>query len=218
MSKRKTKEEWQSDSNEIHNNEFEIIGNPKNALDKVDILHKKCGNIINVTPHNHLRRYCIYCSNKNKKTKEECQRISNEIHNNEFIILDSPKNIKTNVRIKHIKCGSIIKMTINNHINHKNGCKYCSKNSLKSNKYWVNKCYEIWGGEFKIIDEVTNVWEKVKVKHSICGNILLKDMNNLIHSKRGCNICTSKSYGEIYIKEFFDVNNIKYITQKHLMV
>jgi very-short-patch-repair endonuclease len=214
MSKRKTIEEWQDESNIIHNKEFDILQIPKSGFDKIDVLHKKCGNVLKVSPRNHLKRYCTYCSGKKQKTKEECQVESDIIHNREFIILDTPKNVKENIRIFHKKCGSIINMTINNHLNHKNGCKKCSKNSLKSNEYWINKCKQIWDDEFKILDYVDNVWKKVRIEHSLCGSILIKDMNNLIHNKRGCSICTRKSYGEFYVKEFLDKNNIKYVNQK----
>lgn len=214
MSKRKTIEEWQDESNIIHNKEFDILQIPKSGFDKVDVLHKKCGNVLKVSPRNHLKRYCAYCSGKKQKTKEECQVESDIIHNGEFIILDTHKNVKENIRIFHKKCGSIINMTINNHLNHKNGCKKCSKNSLKSNEYWINKCRQIWDDEFKILDYVDNVWKKVRIEHSLCGSILIKDMNNLIHNKRGCSICTRKSYGEFYVKEFLDKNNIKYVNQK----
>ena len=186
MSKRKTIEEWQDESNIIHNKEFDILQIPKSGFDKVDVLHKKCGNVLKVSPRNHLKRYCAYCSGKKQKTKEECQVESDIIHNGEFIILDTHKNVKENIRIFHKKCGSIINITINNHLNHKNGCKKCSKNSLKSNEYWINKCRQIWDDEFKILDYVDNVWKKVRIEHSLCGSILIKDMNNLIHNKRGC--------------------------------
>ena len=214
MSKRKTKEEWQLESNKIHNNEFEILQDPLSGKDIVNVLHKKCNNILKITLSNHLRRYCVYCSGKKRKTKEECQIESDKIHNNEFTILEYPNSIKLNSLVLHKKCGEKINMSMNNHITHKNGCKKCSKNSLKSNRYWIDKCKDIWDDEFEIIDYVDNVWKKVQVKHKLCGSILIKDMNNLIHNKRGCNICTRKAYGEFYIKQFFDKNNIEYITQK----
>ncbi len=214
MSKRKTIEEWQYESNIIHNKEFDILQIPKSGFDKIDVLHKKCGNILKISPRNHLKRYCTYCSGKKQKTKEECQVESDLIHNSEFIILDTHKNVKENVRIFHKKCGSVINMTMNNHLNHKNGCKKCSKNSLKSNEYWIDMCKNIWGNEFKILDYVDNVWKKVRIEHSLCGSILIKDMSNLIHNKRGCSICTRKSYGEFYIKEFLDKKNIRYVSQK----
>ena len=214
MSKRKTKEEWQLESNKIHNNEFEILQEPSSGKDIVNVLHKNCKNILKITLSNHLRTYCVYCSGKKRKTKEECQIESDKIHNNEFIILEYPNSIKLNSLILHKKCGLKINMTMNNHLSHKNGCKKCSKNSLKSNEYWIKKCEEIWGDEFEIIDYINNVWKKVQVKHKLCGSILIKDMNNLIHNKRGCSICTRKSYGEFYIKEFLDKNNIRYVNQK----
>lgn len=214
MSVRKTKEEWQEESNKIHNSEFEIIDVPKSGQNNVNILHKICGNIISMKLNNHLKRYCKFCSKKHNRNISEYQLNSNQIHNNGFIIMDNPKNIKEKVRIRHIKCGRVLEMTMNNHLNHKNGCKFCSKYSLKSNDHWKSKCVEIWGDEFEILQEVNNVWDKVKVKHKLCGEILLKDMSNLIHNKRGCSICSKKEYGSIYIKNFLDKENIKYEQEK----
>jgi len=214
MSKRKTKEEWQLESNFIHNCEFEIIDDPKSGQDNVNILHKKCGNIISMKLNNHLKRYCKYCSNKNKKTREDWQVLSNSLHNNEFIILSDVNNGKEKVNILHKKCGNIISMTMNNHINHLNGCKKCAKNSLKSNDYWVNKCKDIWDSEYTLLENVNNVHKKIKIRHNSCGRILMKSMNNFVHNKRGCRYCSETTYGEDYIKKFLDKNNIRYIQQK----
>ena len=71
MSRRKTKEEWQLESNIIHNNEFEILQEPLSGQDLVNVLHKKCNNILNIRLNNHLKTYCAYCSGKKQKTKEE---------------------------------------------------------------------------------------------------------------------------------------------------
>lgn len=214
MSKRKTKEEWQLESNKIHNNEFEILQEPLSGQDLVNVLHKNCGNILKIRLNNHLKRYCVYCSGKKKKTKEDCQRESDRLYNKEFTIIEYPNNIKDNCSILHKNCGNILNIPMVKHLKLENGCNKCSKKSKKTNEYWINKCKEIWNDEFEIIDYVDNVWKKVQVKHKLCGSILIKDMSNLIHSKRGCNICTRKAYGEFYIKEFFDKNSIEYITQK----
>lgn len=189
MSKLKTKDEWQLQSNIIHNSEFEILQNPISAHDKVDILHKKCGNILSSSLNNHIKRYCKFCSNKNKKTKDEWQILSNEIHNNEFEILEDVKNGKTKIEILHKKCGRIINMTMNNHINHQNSCWLCSKFSKKDNNYWKRKIFEIWGTEYTIFDNITNVHDKIEIRHNICGKSCLKNMDSFIHGKRGCEEC-----------------------------
>ena len=157
MSKRKTLLEWQLESNEIHNSEFEILEEPKSGAEKVRILHKKCNNIIEMTLNNHTKRYCKFCSNKNRKTLKENQIISNEIHNSEYEILEEPINTKQKVKILHIKCGGIFEMSINNHINQKQKCKLCGPNSRKSNEHWIRKSKEIWGDDFIILEEVKNV-------------------------------------------------------------
>jgi hypothetical protein len=215
MSKRKTLLEWQNESNEIHNNEFEILEEPKSGAQKVRILHKKCNNIIEITLNNHTKRYCKFCSNKNKKTLEEHQKNSNRIHNNEFEILEEPINTKQKIEILHKNCGNIVKMTINNHINHKNGCKLCSTNSLKNNEYWVNKSKEIWGDDFIILEEVKNVNKKVTILHKICNKKHNKNMSSFIHGERGCPYCYKDlRYAEKYISEYLKSKYIKYECEK----
>lgn len=216
MSKRKTKEEWQSESDNIHNFEFEIIGEPLSGQHLVNILHKKCGRILHMRPNNHLKRYCKFCSKKSKKSKEDWQNLSNLYHNFEFEIIDDIKSGKEKVNILHKKCGNIISMTMNNHINHKNGCKKCSKNSLKDNNHWLSKSMEIWGNDYTILDEVNNVHTKVNIRHNICGNIMIKNMDSFIHGKRGCITCTlgNKKYGEDYIENFLTNNSISFEKQK----
>ena len=144
MSKKKTREEWQSESDIIHNCEFEILETPDSGQHLVNVLHKRCGNIVKTRLNNHLKRYCVYCSGKNKKSKNDWQILSDNLHNSGFEILEDVLNGKNKVKILHKKCGNIISLTMNNHINHKNGCKLCVKNSLKSNDYWINKVIEVW--------------------------------------------------------------------------
>jgi len=39
-------------------------------------------------------------------------------------------------------------------------------------------------------------------------------MSNFIHNKRGCEHCSKSAYGEIYIKNFLESQDIKFETQK----
>lgn len=216
MSKRKTKEEWQIESNLIHNNEFEILEEPKSGQENINILHKICGNIISIKLNNHLKRYCKYCSKKHRRNIEEYQKISNEIHNNEFKILEEPLNIKQKVKVLHRKCGNVLSITMNNHLNHKNGCKKCSKYAIKNNQYWISKSKEIWNDDYKIIDEVDNCHTKVRIEHLICGKVHLKSMSSFIHGKRGCPYCYNMDlkYAEKYIENYLNSINIEFEREK----
>jgi len=80
MSRRKTLDEWQLESDIIHNKEFTILEEPNSGSHNVKILHKKCGNIISMKLNNHIKRYCAFCSGKNKKSFEEYQKKSNFVH------------------------------------------------------------------------------------------------------------------------------------------
>ena len=209
MSKRKTKEEWQILSDIKYNNEFEIIEEPLNSHTKVNILHKKCNNIILMALNNHLNRYCKYCSNKNKKTQEEWQNLSNKIHNFEYLLLEEPKNGKQNINVLHKKCNNILSINMNNHINGENKCNLCNKYGEKNNSYWNDKNIEIYGDEYTILEEIITGNQKVKIKHNKCGSILKKSMTEFLTSKRGCRNCNENTaLTDInYWQNILDVNH-----------
>jgi len=216
MSKRKTRYEWQIESDLKYNSEFEILEDPQSGQHIVKVLHKKCEKVLQIRLNNHLKRYCVYCNNKKKKTKQEWQKLSDDTHNYEFEILNEPKNSKHKVQVIHKKCGLILEMTMNNHINHKNACKSCSKYSHKSHQYWIYRCKEIWCDDYTILEEVSNCNSKVSIRHNICKRIHLKSMNSFIHGQRGCPYCsnTDLKYAENYILKYLDEKNIKYIREK----
>ena len=216
MSRRKTKEEWQIESDLKYSSEFEILEDPQSGQHIVKVLHKKCGDIISMRLNNHLKRYCTYCSNKKKKTKQDWQKLSNDIHNYEFEILDEPKNGKEKIRILHKNCGRVLRMTLNNHINHQNGCKPCSKYSHKSHQYWIDRCREIWNDDYTILEEVKTCHSKVSIKHNICDRVHSKSMSSFIHGERGCPYCsnTDLKYAENYILKYLDEKLIKYVREK----
>jgi len=216
MNKRKTLKEWQEESDLNHNNEFKILEEPINANHVVKILHKKCGNIIESNLNNHKKRYCKYCSGKHKRNLEEWQKESDTYHKNEFIILDAPHG-KTKVNIKHKKCGYIFKQTMNNHINHLNGCPKCSKkipiSKLKLEEL-QDKSDEIHGkGEYTLLEKPDNYYNKVKVKHNVCGSINTTTMKLHLTLKCKCSTC-SESNGEQIIRNYLSEKNIEFIPQK----
>jgi hypothetical protein len=215
MSKRKTLKEWQEESNIIHKNEFVILEEPKSGSHNVPILHKKCGNIISMKLNNHTKRYCTFCSGKNKKSLEQYQEKSNFIHNGEYRILENPINVKNKVKILHNKCGGIFEITMNNHINHKQKCRLCGTNSRKSNDYWLERSREIWGTDYTILDYIETVHHKVEILHNICGRKHKKNMNSFIHGERGCPFCTKDlKYSEKYITDYLTNKSIRFETEK----
>jgi hypothetical protein len=216
MSKRKSLEEWQIQSNAVHDCEFLILETPISGQHNVQILHRKCGKIVSMKLNNHLKRYCAFCSKKSKKTKEEWQSLSDKIHSNEFTIIDDPINSKQSISVLHKKCGSILNMTMNNHINHKNGCKKCSKYSLKTHDYWLSKTFEIYGHDYTILEEVNNVFKKVKIRHNVCGMEHVKNMNSFIHGQRGCPYCLKKDlkYAENFVSKYLQSKSIFFESEK----
>jgi hypothetical protein len=215
MSKKKTMQEWQELSNKIHNYEFIIMEEPKNRKEKINILHRECGNIISTNMGNHLYNYCKYCSNT-PRSIEMWQKMCDEIHNYKFEILQSPNTSVEKVNVLHKKCGKISSMTMNSLVLHKNSCYNCTPNSKKNLEHWIKKSELLYSSDYKILEEPKNSRQKVDIIHNICGKIHKKSMDAFLFHKRGCPFCANKNskYAENYIEKFLIENGILYEKEK----
>src|ERR1022692_708286 len=113
---KKTKEKLQNESNKIHNNEYEILGEYINTDTKIEIKHLTCGSIFKQTPDKHLHNNkCPICFGKPRSSKEILQKRSNKKYNGEYTILGEYVNNQTPILIKHNVCGSEYLQIPNNH-------------------------------------------------------------------------------------------------------
>lgn len=75
-----TLESVQEKSNEIHNNEYEILSDPKGSLSKVKILHKLCGREFDQVISYHISGHkCIFCTQSNGEKIIEVYLSNNKI-------------------------------------------------------------------------------------------------------------------------------------------
>lgn len=112
-------------------------------------------------------------------------------------------------------CNSIGYSTWGNLIKKKISCIHCLNNQ---------KCNERRDTLLKYIQDNTDGYEllsdksikttmtKIKLKHLCCGNILETNMHHFIDDEIRCHSCC-KSSGEAIVKEFLNINNIKYIQE-----
>lgn len=62
--RKKTQEEFENEVNDLYGDEFIVTGEFVNTYTKIDMIHTKCGNVINVKPSDFMMKktYCPYCN------------------------------------------------------------------------------------------------------------------------------------------------------------
>ena len=175
-------------------------------VNNITKIKHKCrkGHIYLHNPHYHLKGHkCPKCCTNTKKTPkqylEECKERG----------LDLPieNYINSSTKIKH-KCnkGHIYLQRPNDHLKG-NRCPKCAKE--KSLSSYMNEWESL-----KLDNPIKNSY--IDNKHKmlfVCkqGHQYYQSLNQ--HKFYGCPIC-NESHGEKFIRNYLDINNIKYIPQK----
>jgi hypothetical protein len=200
-----TLESAQRESNIIHNNKFTI---QKIKIEKVghkgktgSYLYLKCNickheNRVTVNRHLIGKCGCPNCYGNVPKTIKEIQKESNEIHNNNFIIINlirkefGNKGKKTTfIDIKCKSCGYMNCIEVNGHLNKMTGCggdkcKFVGNRqnqikTLKNNPKLANEKYKLYLLKFTNNNIPTDVFLKVgKTKKEISERFSRQEYDN----------------------------------------
>jgi len=150
-------------------------------------------------------------------TYQEFVNNARKIHHNKY---DYSKFVYTNSRTKGvIICLKHDVEFLQNPQHHLRGCgcRICAIQDIAARKYttewFITQSNKIHGNayDYSLVCYISN---KLKVK-IICRRhgVFEQTPNSHISGKQGCPTC-KKSKGELEVKKFLDVNNIKYVTQK----
>ena len=191
--KKLNKEILQERSNEIHNFNYEIIGDYVNSNTKIKILHKECGNVFEQQPNNHLQgKGCMKCSGRDNCSVEKIQEKSNKKYNWEYLIIGKYINNITKISILHKICGNINSILPNNHFNGRGGCPICFGTSKKTKLQLQEESNKIHNNEYLIVGEYINTDTKIEIKHLTCGNTFIQTPDKHLHNNK-CPICFGKN-------------------------
>lgn len=159
---------------------------------------------------------CPVCAGNKKYTYEEVKQLFHE--KGYTLISKKYKNSKSELEYmcnKHSELG-IQKTTLNSF----NQCDYICKGCLKEHKRdlyaktqneFENEVYELVGDEYTVLGEYVNTHTKILMLHNECNSTWEIEPNAFLSDVR-CPSC-SVSSGENKIKEFLNINNIKYSMQ-----
>lgn len=214
---KKTNSELQNKSNEIHNNEYLILGQYISTDSNILIRHKICGYEFYQIPYNHINgSKCPKCSHTKRITTKEFQEESNKIHNNEYIVLGEYIQSHSKIEIRHKNCNESFKVKPNNHMNGSR-CPHCYGKFRKTNIEFQSDSDDIYKNQYKLISDYISSTKKVKLIHLKCGKEFEIVAGYHLFGGGQCNCeMINLSKGEFIISNVLKEKNIEYHYNKSL--
>lgn len=137
VNKKRTHEDFVKQVENMYPGEFTVLSIYNDGKAKIKLKHHICGETDWIRAKHFLDQfsYCKTCSKKKKKDTDEFKRVVKELVEDEYIVLGTYENAKTNILLKHVTCGNEIEMTPDN-FQHDKRCKHChhAKNSKGQRK------------------------------------------------------------------------------------
>lgn len=181
--------------------DWDLIGDYKNALTRTEFKHKPCGHIYLKTPYNVTSKpsMCQYC-NANRLRGEGAflKRAEKKI---DYEILGEYKNSRTKILVRHKVCGKEFYTIPYNFLKTTEGCPYCSSSAISKSRTWTHeKFLEAVGeraDEYEFLTDYVDAHTKIKIRHC-CGNEFEMTPDSFLRGGR-CRACKySTGEGKIY--------------------
>lgn len=213
---RKTHEKFVAEVKDLVGNEYEIIGRYINTGTKIEIKHNECGYKYPVTPNKFLNgRRCPECANKQRalkisKTHEQFVREVFELVNDEYEVLGKYNGDSNKVSMKHNICDKEYPATPTNFLQGAR-CPHCFGTPKKSTEQFVAEVYELVGDEYEVLEEYTNRYEYIKIRHNACESEYKATANNFLKGRR-CPKCFGniKRTTELFKEEVYEITENEY--------
>lgn len=218
---RKTTKEFKNEVRLIANGNYKVLGEYKNAHNKIKIKHKKCSNVFKITPNHFLRgNRCPRCAKKKRKDKlrkttSEFKEEVKDITNGNYRLMSEYYDRKTKVTIKHLECGREWRIPPRRFISGQR-CPFCefekqSREKRLSIDEVKTRIKEAGNDNFKLISNYKNTHTKITLKHKHCNRKFKVTLNNFIKNPH-CRKCGT-SCGEDKIRDLFEKHDIQYEEQ-----
>lgn len=221
VSQRKSTAQFKDDLFSMYGEEYEVIGKYVTSKDKIDIKHKVCGGVWNVTPNDALSgRECGVCMLDRRATsirhtnERYLKQLKDVLHEFEqvtdYIGADEP------VKFIHKVCGRKFEVRAIDFAIRKR-CPLCGLENTGSERRLSHERFlETLSREsrtnYKIISEYKNSRTPLKVKRNDCGHEFEMIPHDIRTRPWQCPSC-SLSKGERKIKLFLDENEVLYERQ-----
>ena len=215
-----TTEEWIDRARDVHGNKYDYSkAEYVNQNEKLCIICPEHGEFWQTpTAHTFLKEGCPKCSGKYVMTNEEWIEKARGIHGNKY---DYSKTVFTRARDKVcIICpehGEFWQVAYSHLEGY--GCKKCAISQLadkrrKSKEKFIEDARKIHGDKYDYSKvEYKNAYTKVCIICPEHGEFWQSPTGH-IANRHSCPECKLKSKMELFLKELFEKNNIKYIREK----
>lgn len=180
---------------------FKILENNGDDSTLVAVTCPICGNST-IKKFRTLKYTGLKCSNCSR-TRLDKDFVFNEIKKLGYEVLSNDyENENTVIKIKCNDCGSIFNTTYKSIRNKKKGCKTCQYNKIrKNNEDFIKEVERKYDGRIIPLTKYSGIYNKVKFKCNVCGNIWENTPNAVLYSKVGCHNCSSGvSYPNKFMK------------------
>lgn len=193
MSRRWTTEMFVDYVFENFGDEFEVRGEYKTNHEPILMYHAGCDREFTIRPSNFkTRKRCALCHGTFKKTTAQFkQEVFNAV-GTEYKVLSDYKQARTNIKMKHTKCGHEYETTPDSFLNSGSRCHKCAGNQPKDTKTFKREVYEITKEDYLVIGKYVNKRTPIKLKHVKCGNIFAMRPDDFLNSGQRCPPCGVK--------------------------
>lgn len=154
-----------------------------------------------------------------KKSASQYREEFTKATNGEYLLLEEYTNARTNVLVKHMKCGYTFRTSPNKFLKTL-PCRECSKYTRKYNRKRTieeakNDIANAHNREYEMINNAyNNKYTKILALHTTCNTEFEVIYHDLLQGKSGCPTCYAKTMQELhrktsdeFVKEFESITN-----------
>lgn len=184
-------EEVKNRISSVWGNEVDIVGEYKNASEKMSILFNSCGHICNMTLYSLLSlKQCPVCNGRYLFSHDEFVGKIEKLYPNKYTILENYTGTKNKILVKYNECQCERKV-LPSHLLHGRGCKkHCA---IKTHKEYSEGIEEKYPGQFILLEKYIIGYENIRIFHTICENESIVNAQGLFN-EGSCPMC-KKSVG-----------------------
>jgi hypothetical protein len=216
----KTHEQFVEEVYELTGKEYSVLGEYQASKTPILMKHHECGNEFMMYPSKFVgqdQARCPKCSIirgavSRTKTLEDFQKELQETFGDEYQVLGEYTGRKEKILIRHNVCKSEYYKSPLDILNR--NCKVCSDfGQKKTHEQFLAEVFELVGNEYTVLEKYTGIYEKINMKHSVCGHVWKASPHKFVNGGRRCPRCNS-SKGEVAIAKYLEANNYKYKHQE----
>lgn len=122
-----------------------------------------------------------------RKTHEEFVAEVKKLVDDEYEILETYKNAKTKIKMKHLECNYEYSVLPNNFLRG-NRCPKCD-GKTRDTKQFKQDVYDLEGDNYQVLSDYISSQTYIKMKHNKCGNEWEIKPNNFLRGRR-CPKCS----------------------------